>query len=163
MATNVTPRPPGAAGGGRCGQAQVSPTLSSSSVDGPDYRDGDVGTVGDSNRRAKRRGRSRHNPRRTRLRNARGGRSPSSTDTAGTGARPAGQHNGWHALLATIEYILDSPGRTERARQLLCPVLVATVLIVVSVTIVVSAAPSWLLGALGLATASAGVVGRQAS
>ncbi len=75
---------------------------------------------------------------------------------------PASQSSGWHALLATIEYIVDSPGRTERARKLLYPLLVATFLIAMSATMVmVFAAPSWIIGAIGLATATTGAVGRR--
>jgi hypothetical protein len=72
---------------------------------------------------------------------------------------PVVQSSVWYDLLATIEYIVDGSGRTKCARQLLYPVLVAAVLIAASATvIVIFAGPSWVIGAVGLAT---GAVSRR--
>jgi hypothetical protein len=84
-------------------------------------------------------------------------------DTAGRRAQAA--HGGprssrWHALLATVEYVVDSPGRTQNARRLLLPVLVSAVLLVSAVaTVAVLVAPGWTLGAIGAAGTGAVVSG----
>jgi fatty acid desaturase len=87
-----------------------------------------------------------------------------SADVTGRG-RAEASHGGprrsrVHALLATVEHIVDNRDRTENARRLLRPVLVAAVLVVVAlVTVVGLAAPGWMLGAIGAAVTGAGLSG----
>ncbi|TCO62168.1 hypothetical protein [Actinocrispum wychmicini] len=61
-----------------------------------------------------------------------------------------------HAFLATIEHIVDSPGRTDNARRLLLPVLISVVLVLTAVVIVAVLAPAWALGAAGSGAVVAG-------
>lgn len=88
------------------------------------------------------------------------GKATSASPESGSAEPPSA----WHAFLSTLEHILDSRARTERAQQLLNPVLAAAVLTVLSlVAIVVLVAASWsflLLGGAGIGTA-AGIVRRR--
>lgn len=88
-------------------------------------------------------------------------------DTGSDPGEPRGRVRGHSSgdertLLATLEHILDSPTRTQRALQLLNPVLAAVVLTTVSVAlilIVVCAAAPWLYVALlGLASSAVGTL-----
>lgn len=82
--------------------------------------------------------------------------------TRGRRAKDERRSGSVHALLATVQHIVDSPSRTENARRLLLPVLVSFVLVVaVVVAAAVLAAPAWALGAAGAAGAGALVSGRR--
>lgn len=75
------------------------------------------------------------------------------TDTGGEAGRCT-----WHAVLGTIERVLDSSARTRRARQLLDRVLAAAVLAVVGVAMIVAVADPWMpFAVLGLAGVSGAI------
>lgn len=72
---------------------------------------------------------------------------PISHATVGDVTAPEPPHNVWR----TIEHVLDSRARTNRAEQLLYPLLAAVVVIVLGITVVLALLPTAALTTVSLA------------